>query len=103
LSWLPVPLIKRNYTAGHTKGKWSGVFVTAYIGISELRRAEANGLEKLGHDTIADGFSSEGLGNQFGIVGASQLDQGRVSKAKTLSGFLNENLEWFGPAEPPDH
>ena len=90
------------YTSGHTNGKWSGVFVTAYIDISEGRRVQANDLKKLWHDTVGDCFSSEGLDNQFGVVGISQLDQGRASKVRTPSNFLNERFEWFRHAEPPD-
>src|SRR5206468_3337791 len=90
------------YTSGHTNRKWSCVFIAAYIGISKLRRVEANDLKKFWHDTVRDCFSSEGLRNQFGIVGISQLDQGRQSKVGALSDFLNKRLEWFAPAEPPD-
>jgi hypothetical protein len=91
------------YTSGHTNGKWSSAFIAAYIGISKLRRVEANDLKKLWHDTVRDCFSGEGLRNQFGIVGISQLDQGRPSKVGALSDSLNERLEWFGSAEPPDY
>ena len=51
------------------------------------------------HDTVGDGFSGEGSGNQFGVVGVSQLDKGRVLKNKAVSSSLNERLERFGPAE----
>ena len=57
----------------------------AYISISELGRVEPDGQEKLRHHAAGNGFSSEGSGNQFGIVGISQLNPRRISDAKVGS------------------
>jgi hypothetical protein len=59
--------------------------------------------EKLRHHAVGNGLPGERSGNQFGIVGVSQLDQGRVSKAKSPSDSLSENFEWFGLAKGLDH
>ena len=84
---------RARYTACDANGKWPGRFVAAHIRISELRRVETNGSEKLWHDTVSDGFSSEWTGNEFDIVDLSQLDQRRVPKAKAPNGSFNESLE----------